>query len=81
LNYDEVLAEYHGEDYGRRQDKRGWWDYLIIATAVGIFIWLGKNAEVPPVAMNFYWVAALAVVLATSMAVCCWVVWKRTKFS
>jgi glucose uptake protein GlcU len=81
LNYGEVLAEYHGEDHGRRQDKRGWWDYLIIATAVGIFIWLGKNAEVPPVAMNFYWVAALAVVLAISMAACCWVLWKQTKFS
>jgi len=80
LDYDRVLAEYSGEGTGH-QEKRGWWDYLIIALAVSVFVWLGKSAAVPPMAMNFYWLAVLTAVLVLALGACCWVLWKVTKFS
>jgi drug/metabolite transporter (DMT)-like permease len=81
LDYDLVLAEYSGREFGKLQEKRGWWDYLIIAAAVSIFIWLGRQAAVPPIAMNFYWVAALAMILVITLGACTWALWKVTKFS
>jgi drug/metabolite transporter (DMT)-like permease len=81
LNYDRVLAEYHGGDSARQQDRRGWWDYLIIAAAVGVFFWLGSNAALPPIAMNSYWLVVLTLMLVVSLAACCWALWKRTRFS
>src|SRR5689334_9514736 len=47
LNYNKVLAEFRG-DADEQSKRRGWWDYLIIAAAVGVFIWLGSQAAVPP---------------------------------
>ena len=81
LNYDRVLAEYCGAEAEEQQKQRGWWDYLIIAAAVGVFIWLGRNAAVPPIAMNFRWLSVLATILVVTLGACCWALWKRTKFS
>jgi glucose uptake protein GlcU len=81
LDYDHVLAEFSGQESGGEQANRGWWDYLIIACAVGIFVWLGSRASVPPIAMNFSWLAVLVVFLIASIGACTWVLWKRTGFS
>jgi glucose uptake protein GlcU len=81
LDYDRVLAEYSGEESGGEAVGRGWWDYLIIAAAVGIFVWLGSQAALPPIAMNFSWLSGLAIILIGSIAACTWVLWKRTRFS
>ena len=40
LDYDRVFHAYAGTRRVAR-DTRAWWDYLIIAAAVGVFIWLG----------------------------------------
>src|SRR6185312_7037823 len=37
LNYESVLAEFHGHEI-RSADQRGWWDYAIIAAAIGFFV-------------------------------------------
>jgi len=81
LDYDLALAENSGSESGRQQEKRGWWDYLIIAVAVSIFIWLGREAEVPPIAMNIYWLSALTLILVITLAGGAWALWKATKFS
>lgn len=81
LNYDRVFAEYRGGSHAGQNEARGWWDYLIIALAVGVFFWLGKNAATPPISMNFYWLAVLTLLLVASLAACCWALWRRTKFS
>jgi len=80
LDYDRVLAEYRG-DSGNSQESRGWWDYLIVAFAAGIFVWLGWNAAIPPIAINPYWLAALALILLITLGACCWALWRMTKFS
>ena len=81
LDYDLVSAECYGREFGKRQEKRGWWDYLIIAAAVAVFLWLGRQARVPPIAMNLYWLAALGMILVVTLAACTWALWKATKFS
>src|SRR3954469_11378241 len=81
LDYDRVLAEYSGQESADERASRGWWDYLIIAAAVGVFIWLGRQAAVPPIAMNLSWLAVLAIILIASIGACTWVLWKRTRFS
>ena len=80
LNYDKVLAQFRGEleEHGK---GRGWWDYLIVAAAVGVFIWLGSQASVPRISMNFYWLAVLGAILIIALAACAWALWKATKFS
>jgi len=79
LAYNRTLAAQAGDEFGGNE-KRRWWDYAIVATATGFFIWLGAQAIVPPLAMDMRWVAALAVVLAVSLAVGGWSLWRRTKF-
>jgi glucose uptake protein GlcU len=81
LNYDQVLSEYQGSESSRETRSRAWWDYFIIAAAVGVFIWLASNASIPPITLNFRWIAALAIILVGSLISCCWALWKRTRFS
>jgi len=80
LNYDQVLAEFRG-DVEERKKRRGWWDYLVIAAAVGVFIWLGSQAAIPPISMNFYWVGALVAILVAALLACALTLWRATKFS
>ena len=80
LNYEAILAEFRGEVEESRK-ARGWWDYLIIAAAVAIFIWLGSQAAVPQIPMDFSWLAVLGAILVVSLVACAWTLWKSTKFS
>jgi len=80
LNYEDVLAEFHGHEM-RSTDQRGWWDYAIIAAAVGLFAWLASRAAVPTIAMNFSWLAVLGVALVVSIGACTWALWKKTHFA
>ena len=88
LDYNRVLRAYSGADSnstpgGRpvSNDRRGWWDYAILAAAVGIFAYLGWNARVPALSMNLAWLWILAAVLIASAAAAGWVLWKATRFS
>jgi drug/metabolite transporter (DMT)-like permease len=84
LDPNRVLAAYRGsEPAGRNdpRDRRAWWDYAILASAAGIFVYLGLNARVPALTMNFTWVWILAAVLAASALVAGWSLWKATRFS
>jgi glucose uptake protein GlcU len=81
LDYDRVLAEYSGREFAGAQERRRWWDYLIIATAIGIFVCLASWAAVPPIAMNGYWLAVLVAVLVVALAACTRALWKTTRLS
>jgi glucose uptake protein GlcU len=81
LDYDSVLAEFSGTDTRTGRETRRWWDYAIIALAVGIFVWLASWAAIPPVTMDFYWVAMLASVLIVALGLCTRALWKTTKLS
>jgi drug/metabolite transporter (DMT)-like permease len=80
LDRERVLSAFHGggEDQG---NGRVWWDWLILACAVGVFVALAVRARVPAIEMNYAWAAVLIVVMAASAAGCGWVLWKATRFS
>jgi drug/metabolite transporter (DMT)-like permease len=81
LDYNRTLAAQAGDEFGGHDERRRWWDYAIVATATGIFLWLGLQAVVPPLAMDMRWVAALGVVLLVSLVAGGWSLWRRTRFS
>jgi drug/metabolite transporter (DMT)-like permease len=81
LDYDRVVRAYAGNELPTESLGRAWWDYLILACSVGVFIWLGANAHVPALAMNFTWVAVLSIILLVAAVGCAWVLWKETRFS
>ncbi len=81
MDYGRVLAEYAGSERTPPGEKRGWWDYLIAALAAGIFVWLGSMAVRPAIPLHLRWVAALAVVLAVTLAGCGWALRRVTNFS
>ena len=56
LDYEETLRSYSGAP-ADTVHRRDWWDYLILASAVGVFVWLGAQARVPSLAMNLTWTA------------------------
>jgi glucose uptake protein GlcU len=81
LDVDRTQAAQTGDEFGTRNERRRWWDYAILLTATGVFVWLGVRATVPPLAMNFGWIIALSVVLLASVVVGGMALWHRTRFS
>jgi glucose uptake protein GlcU len=80
LHYQRTIMAQAGDEFGGRDERRRWWDYAIVLTATGIFVWLGVHAVVPPVAMNLRWVGVLGLLLVLSLIVGGWSLWRRTKF-
>ena len=81
LDYDRGSRAYSGMSTNDREEGRAWWDYAILVCAVGVFIWLGINARVPSLPMNFAWIGILSIVLIASAAGCGWALWRTTRFS
>ena len=80
LDYDRVSQLHASSSDSTRPTGRAWWDYVIIAAAIAVFIWLGVNAQVPTLTMNFTWIALLSAVLVISASISSWVLWKATRF-
>ena len=70
-----------GDEFGRRGERRRWWDYLIVLAATAVFVALGVRAVVPPLTMDLRWVVILSVALIASLIAGGWSLWRRTRFS
>jgi glucose uptake protein GlcU len=81
LDYDRVLQSYSGVEAGNRDERRSWWDYAIVAAAVGVFVYLGVNARAPTLAMNITWLWVMAAVLVVTALGCGLWLWRVTRFS
>ena len=81
LDYNHTLAAQSGDEFGGPGERRRWWDYCIILTATGVFVWLGAHAIVPPLPMSLHWIAALSVILLLSLVAGSWCLWRRTRFT
>jgi drug/metabolite transporter (DMT)-like permease len=82
LSFEECVAAQLGAAHGHHEaGRRPWWDFVIVAIAVTIFLWLGLQARVPPLEMNFLWTSVLCVVLGLAAVGSGWLLWKRTRFS
>ena len=81
LDYDRASQAYSGTITSTVASGRAWWDYAILACALGVFVWLGLNAHLPTLAMNFAWVGILVVVLIVTAVGGAWALWKATRFT
>ncbi|HLH33544.1 MAG TPA: GRP family sugar transporter [Alloacidobacterium sp.] len=80
LSLEDCVAAQLGRMHGDKKSRRPWWDILIVAAAITIFLWLGLQAQVPPLAMNVFWTTILCIVLVFAAVGCGWLLWKRTRF-
>jgi drug/metabolite transporter (DMT)-like permease len=76
-----VEAALRGEDPIAESGGRRWWEALIVAAAVGVFVRLALLAEVPPLAMNASWAWLLGIATLILLGVVASMLWKRTRFS
>jgi len=60
--------------------RRRWWDWAIVLAALALFVRLGIEARIPPLAMDWGWITALSVVLAIALGIGAWGLWVKTKF-
>ena len=82
LERDRVAASVRGEDpLSRDRPARRWWELLIVAAAIAIFIWLGLGARSQPLALNRAWMTLLLVATVTILLISGAMLWRRTRFS
>ena len=82
LRFDDLDAALAGDDpLSRKARSRRLWDALIVAGAVGIFIWLALGAVRPPIVMDLAWAGILLALTLALLAAGGWLLWKRTRFS
>jgi glucose uptake protein GlcU len=81
LDYQRVLRAYAGSEIQERGDRRSLWDYLIVATALAVFVYLGLNARVPALNLDVRWTCVLGVVMIATAVSCGWGLWKASRFS
>jgi drug/metabolite transporter (DMT)-like permease len=77
-----VASSLLGEDpLAREKPGRRWWEVIIAAAAVALFVWLAIGAEHQQVAVNLWWMALLLALTLVCLIVCGWLLWRRTRFS
>jgi len=82
LDADRVAAAVAGDDplsHGRA--GRRWWEFLIAAAALGIFVWLAAVAARPDIPFDAFWGAALTIVTVLCIFAGGAVLYRRTRFS
>jgi len=76
-----VASSLKGEDpLAREKSGRRWWELAIAAGAVTLFVWFAAGARHQAVAVNFWWMAVMALTLVC-LVVSGWLLWTRTRFS
>jgi len=65
-------------DEGAR--RRRWWDFVIVAAGVAVFLALGRWADVPAISMNMRWVVGLSIVSLGMLAAAGFWLWRETRF-
>ena len=75
-----VMAQAGIEDATRASSGKRWWDYLIVALAISLFVWFAWGATIPPLAVNVPWAAALCLILGILLFGGGWTLWKKTRF-
>jgi len=60
---------------------RRWWELLVVAAALGVFVWLAVGAERPAIAANVPWALLLSAAILVCLFLCGRLLWKWTRFS
>ena len=76
-----VAASQAGKDPLRGETPaRRWWELVVVAAALGVFLWLAAGAERQPIAVNQFWMIGLSAASLLLLIVCGALLWKRTRF-
>jgi drug/metabolite transporter (DMT)-like permease len=82
MNLDETIAAQSGEEpassFGH---KRRWWDYVILAGALAVFVRFAAYARRPPLAINYGFAMMLIGVMLLFLVAGGWALWKYTRFA
>jgi hypothetical protein len=82
MHEESVAAAVRGEERaGQVTPKRHWWEAIVVLVAIGIFIVLGLYATRQEIAISLTWMAVLVALSLAFLAVCGFVLWRRTRFS
>jgi drug/metabolite transporter (DMT)-like permease len=82
LESSRVEAALAGEDpLSSEKRARSWWELVVFAGALAIFVWLASGAERQPLDMNPFWTTVLLLASLGFLIVCGMALWKRTRFS
>jgi uncharacterized membrane protein len=71
----------YGEEISDAKYPRRWWDWLILAIALGVFVHFAIDARMPPIAIRYGYAALLIAIMLTFLVAGGWVLWKRTRFA
>jgi drug/metabolite transporter (DMT)-like permease len=78
----QIEASLQGEDtLTRGKSSRSRWEILVIAAAVGLFVWLGLLARRQAIAMNVGWMGLLIGASLVLLVVAGMLLWRRTRFA
>ena len=58
-----------------------WWDFVIPIAAVGVFAWSAVGVRIPQLTVQIPFALALIAILIAVLAVCGWMLWKKTRFA
>lgn len=82
MDQQRVEAILRGDDpISREKHARRWWEFLLVAIAIGIFVWLGSFAGRQPIAINPAWAAILIAATLVFLLGGGIILWRRTRFS
>ncbi len=80
LDYDRVFQAYTGAATANGNASRAWWDYLILACALAVFVALGLHAHIPALPINLTWTAILTAALVVIATISASALWSKTRF-
>jgi drug/metabolite transporter (DMT)-like permease len=81
LDREAAEAALDGQAPSRAPSGTRVWDMLIAASAVGIFVWLGRAARRPLLELNFEAMTLLAAASLGVLVIAGALLWKRTRFA
>jgi len=70
-----------GDPIAEDRGGRRWWELIVVAGAVAMFVWLGIGADRRPISANLPWMAVLIAATAVLLVISGIMLWKRTRFS
>lgn len=82
LDLKRVTATVEGGDpLAEDKPKRRWWELLVVAGALALFVWLASSAEKPTIVVDTGWMLMTIVASLALLLSCGLLLWKRTNFS
>ena len=82
LDKKKVAAVVAGDDpLADHPPARRWWEWLVMATAAGVFVWLALGTERQHITISLPWMLVLVAGTIVPLGVCGTLLWRRTRFS